>query len=440
EFDDDTNSQSYANAKLWTNANSLWTKDSPIKQLPKDSFFGYSTSLQGNLALIGASEQDQNGKHDVGNAFIYNIKTGEWLDLSITPNSPINQLPEDSGFGSSTSLQGNLALIGASRQDQNGISYVGNAFIYNIKTGEWLDLSKTPNSPINQLPEYSFFGDSTSLQGNLALIGASGPHQNDKSYVGNAFIYNIKTGEWLDLSKTPNSPINQLPNNSSFGDSTSLQGNLALIGAPEQNQKGLNRAGNAFIYNIKTGEWLDLSKTHNSPINQLPNNSSFGNSTSLQGNLALIGASEQTQNGISEVGNAFIYNIKTGEWLDLSKPSNYTINQLRIDSSFGDSTSLQGNLALIGVPGQNQNGKSYVGNAFIYNIKTGKWLNLSKTPNSPIKQLPKYSIFGNSTSLQGNLALIGAPRQVQNGNNDVGNAFIYNIKTGEWLDLSSTYK
>ncbi|MDI9348273.1 MAG: hypothetical protein QM538_07210, partial [Methylacidiphilales bacterium] len=426
EFDDDTNSQSYANAELWTDANALWITYSPINQLPEYSGFGGSPSLQGNLALIGASRQNQNGKSFVGNAFIYNIKTGEWLDLSKTPNSPINQLPKGSGFGRSPSLQGNLALIGAS----------GNAFIYNIKTGEWLDLSKTPNSPINQLPKGSGFGRSPSLQGNLALIAAPWQNQNGNSAVGNAFIYNIKTGEWLDLSKTPNSPINQLPKDSGFGGGTSLQGNLALIAASGQDQNGKSNVGNAFIYNIKTGEWLDLSKTPNSPINQLSATSHFGGGTSLQGNLALIGASRQNQNGKYYVGNAFIYNIKTGEWLDLSKTPNSPINQLPEVSYFGNSTSLQGNLALIGANSQNQNGKYYVGNAFIYNIKTGEWLDLSKTPNSPINQLPKGSGFGVGTSLQGNLALIGASGQDQNGKHDVGNAFIYNIKTGEWLDLS----
>ncbi|MFM7906245.1 MAG: hypothetical protein ACKPA9_14120, partial [Microcystis sp.] len=86
------------------------------------------------------------------------------LSLTKTFNNPT---PEDyDGFGYSVSLSGTSALIGA-YDDNTGAQYAGSAYLFDTTTG---NLLKTFNNPT---PEDSDnFGNSVSLSGTLALIGA----------------------------------------------------------------------------------------------------------------------------------------------------------------------------------------------------------------------------------------------------------------------------
>ncbi|WP_043996417.1 FG-GAP repeat protein, partial [Microcystis aeruginosa] len=102
--------------------------------------FGNSVSLSGTLALIGAY-QDDTGATDAGSAYLFNTTTGNLLK---TFNNPA---PASSDrFGYSVSLSGTLALIGA-YQDDTGASNAGSAYLFDTTTG---NLLKTFNNPTAQ--------------------------------------------------------------------------------------------------------------------------------------------------------------------------------------------------------------------------------------------------------------------------------------------------
>ena len=102
----------------------------------------------------------------------------------------------------------------------------------------------------------------------------------------------------LSLTKTFNNPTAE--DYDYFGNSVSLSGTTALIGAPSDNT-GATGAGSAYLFDTTTGT---LKQTFNNPTPADGDN--FGNSVSFSGTSALIGAYGDST-GATSAGSAYLY-------------------------------------------------------------------------------------------------------------------------------------
>ncbi len=411
-----TTSTAKGTAYLYNLETSAWTDlatvtGQPITALSSYSNFGSSVSLSSRYALIGASGVSTQR----GNAYLYNLTTGTWTDLSVTSGQPVTALSSNSKFGSSTALSGSYALIGAYGISTNR----GGAYLYDLSSGTWTDLTATSGEPVTGLSSGSSFGYSVALNNTFALIGSPGPASGQ----GNAYLYNLADGTWTDLAATTGQPISSLSDASYFGNSVALNTTYALLGA-----KGVSATrGNAYLYNLYTGAWTDLAATAGQPITGLEDRSSFGVSVALNSTYALIGA-----NGIAAFrGNAYLYNLSTGAWTDLAGTAGQPVTGLKIFSHFGASVALSADYALVGAPTA---GTVFQGNAYLYDLSTGAWTNASYIASRPFTILSADSAFGASVALNSRYALIGAYHALEYN----GGAYLYDLITGTWTDMAAT--
>lgn len=118
--------------------------------------FGYSVSLSGNYALIGS-------RSSRGSAFIFTRNSSSWVmhDELIASDGQSGD-----GFGWSVSLDGNYALIGA---HNHGDQHHGSAYVFRRMGHIWVQQAKLValDSVGND-----YFGSSVSLDGSYALVGA----------------------------------------------------------------------------------------------------------------------------------------------------------------------------------------------------------------------------------------------------------------------------
>ena len=115
----------------------------------------------GDVALIGAYYDDDKGVNS-GLAYVFEQQDGTWLEVA--------KLTADDGvlgaeFGSSVSLLGGLALIGAHQDDDRG-SFSGSAYVFEKQDGTWSEVAKLT---ADDGGEDDRFGWSVSLSGDLAL-------------------------------------------------------------------------------------------------------------------------------------------------------------------------------------------------------------------------------------------------------------------------------
>ena len=285
-------------------------------------------------------------------------------------------------------LNDSYALIGARGVSTN----LGDAYLYNLGTGAWIDLAATSGQPVIGLGSSSSFGYSVALNDSYALIGANGVSSNR----GDAYLYNLGTGAWTDLAATSGQPVTGLTGSANFGSSVALNSSYALIGA----QGVSNSRSDAYLYNLGTGVWTDLATAGISPpVTGLGNGALFGTSVALNDNYALIGASSLS----SYRGDAYLYNLSTGVWTDLATAGTSPVTGLGSNSNFGNSVALNSSYALIGASG--------AGDAYLYNLGTTIWTNLATAGTPPVTG--GTTEFGSSVALNSSYALIGAQRGVE---------------------------
>ncbi len=225
------------------------------------------------------------------------------------------------------------------------------------------------------------FGRALSVDGQLALVGAP----NDRSQDGSVYVYRLEGATWVEEQKlTPSDS----PSDGFFGSAVSLRGDIAVIGAPGAN----SRTGAAYVFRFDGTEWMEEQKLIASDGADFAR---YGDSVSVSGGAVLIGA---TTAGNSSQGAAYVYRFDGTAWGDEEK---LVSSDLSPGDSFGSAVSLEGDLALVGAVG----GDVLTGAAYVFRFDGSAWIEEQKLVAD---EREFNDQFGADVSLSGSVALIAA--------------------------------
>ncbi len=136
--------------------------------------FGQAVSISGSSILIGASGADSGGVLDSGAAYFFENGSGGWAqDTRVA----LSDAAAGDGFGFSVTLDGDHALIGAPFRDVMNIDGVtlfdaGQVFAYGRPHGQWGRLPEARAISGNGARAGDNVGYSVAIDGNTALLGA----------------------------------------------------------------------------------------------------------------------------------------------------------------------------------------------------------------------------------------------------------------------------
>jgi hypothetical protein len=288
-------------------------------------------------------------------------------------------------FGMTVSLSGDTALIGAPQDDDNG-NFSGSAYVFTHNGTTWTQQQKLLAS--DGAPSDGF-GFSVSIVGDTALIGAPGNCDN-----GSVYVFTRTGATWTQQQKL-------LASDGAAGDwlgfSVSLSGDTALIGAWRNDGNGSWWSGSAYVF-MRTGStWTQQQKLFASDGAA---GDHFGHSVSIVRDTALIGAPGDSDNG-SNSGSAYVFTRTGATWTQKQK---LLASDGAAEDIFGVSVSLSGDTALIGAPGDGDNG-NFSGSAYVFTRTGATWTQKQKLLAS---DGAPTDYFGYSVSLSGDTALIGA--------------------------------
>jgi len=288
--------------------------------------FGSSLSIDANTALIGAQPTDTSSANYSGSVYVF-VRTGtEWAE-----QAKLTASDTDLGdrFGSSVSIKGDSALIGAHRDDDAG-SRSGSAYVF-VRTGTtWTEQSKLTASDAAPSDEFGF---SVSIEDDVALIGA---RRDDDAGInsGSAYIFVRSGPTWTEQVKLTASDA---AGGEHFGFSVSLNGESSLIGAPFNND-----SGSAYVFTRRGTYWIEQVKL---TASDAANNDFFGHSVVLDGGAMIIGAAGNDGEGKHNSGSAYVFTRSGTSWSEQAK---LTASDALSDGFFGNAVSLEGEIALIG--------------------------------------------------------------------------------------------
>ncbi|MCH7814150.1 MAG: FG-GAP repeat protein, partial [Planctomycetes bacterium] len=251
-------------------------------------------------------------------------------------------------FGSSVSVSGDWAIVGAPRADA-ARNPPGSAYVYRYDGSAWVEEAKLANPNV----EPGNLGTSVSVNGDLALIGVyMSPGTPPYGPPGAAYVYRYNGSSWVEEAMLLASDPIYLD---WFGFSVSMSNGVVAIGAYGDDDAG-NDSGSVYLYRNDGTTWVEEAKL---TASDAAADDYFGYSVAVNGDLAVIGAYGEEDAG-ALFGCAYVYRYDAGIWVEQAK---LTPSDAASGDAFGWSVAISGTLALIGAPndddGGHQSGSAY---------------------------------------------------------------------------------
>ncbi|QQR89580.1 MAG: FG-GAP repeat protein [Myxococcales bacterium] len=156
---------------------------------------------------------------------------------------------------------------------------------------------------------YQYFGDSMDLSANRMIIGATEFYPFSPG-TGHAYVYERQgNGSWL-LEDTLSASDGALGD--AFGASVTIDGDYAVVGAPNVDGGGFSDIGAAYIYERQgNGSWLEVTKLTQTPADY----TYFGGAVEMDGDLAYITRYRGSVGGGNFSGGIYVYRrTGPGSW------------------------------------------------------------------------------------------------------------------------------
>ncbi len=238
--------------------------------------------------------------------------------------------------------------------------------------------------------ELDHFGISVSLDGDTAVIGAPNyPFQ--PTGPGSAYVFNRdKQGAWTEHTRLV--ACDALCGDG-FGHDVAMDGDTIIVGAPADDGSELS-SGAAYIYTRNGADnWIQQTKL----VVFEPEVGALGVSVALDGDTAVIGAT-------SGPGRVFVFiRDQYGNWSQQAM----LIAEVETATLFGFEVAVQGDTIIVGTPFFHTDNEPFIGAAFVFTRdETGAWSQQAQLMD-PDPQ-PSANLFGYSVAIDGDTAVIGA--------------------------------
>jgi hypothetical protein len=356
-------------------------------------YFGSSVSISGNYAIVGAPKHDPSGVTNQGAAYIFVREGNNWSQQAKLVAS---DGAADDEFGQSVAISGDYAIVGSPYCDIGSNGFQGAAYIYKREGANWSQQAKLTASDggIEDI-----FGWSVSIDGEYAIAGAMLHSTVGIQWQGAAYIF-YRTGDsWVQQAKLTGSDSGSL---SHFGCSVSISGDHAIVGSEWE--------GAAYIYERSGMSWIEQEKFTLNPAV-----ANFGKSVSVSGDYAIVGSPQSNE----LKGRAYLYYYDGTSWVLRKILSG---SDLMDDAEFGYNVMISGDYVIVGAPYHDVMGYSGCGAAYIFIHESSGWIQQAKLIASDSFTNDVFGIV----SISGDYAIVGASCSDPDGNVSQGEVYFFN--------------
>jgi VCBS repeat-containing protein len=381
--------------------------------------FGQSVAISGGTVIVGApGPTDQLGNClESGAAYIFERTPGstDWAQASkLTASDGV----AGDCFGGSVAVDGHSAVVGARRAQGS----VGRAYIFERDAGgssNWIEAKKLNPTDFPQPPR---FGTSVAIGADTVVVGA--PFFRDSAtfnQVGAVYIFERNRSginNWgLARKRLAISPLGP-----EYGDSVSISGDTAVVGAPRYSPNSMFSAGAAYILERNRGGASNWGQVTVLVATDATDNDRFGASVSISGDTAIVGADADDGDG-PDSGAAYIFERgPAGQWTEVRK-------LIRSDpgaaDGFGSRVSISGATAVVGASGHDPDGRANAGAAYLFDRHQGGPDNWGQVgPRLLAGDAAADDRFGVAVSISSATVVVGASHRDDLGL-DSGAAYVF---------------
>ncbi|UCC23630.1 MAG: right-handed parallel beta-helix repeat-containing protein, partial [Planctomycetota bacterium] len=258
-YGDDDRGDYSGSAYIFKRDGTSWTEQTKLTASDgaASDYFGARVSISGEYCVIGAYGDDDKGDSS-GSAYIFKRDGPSWTQQ-------IKLTASDGGagdlFGNSVSINGDYCLVGALRDDDMGENS-GAVYIYKRDGTSWTEQEKLTASDGSGLEE---FGCSVSINGVYCVIGADKDDDNGLNS-GSAYLFRRDGTSWTEQAKLLPSDGDD---GDYFGNAVSIDGDYYVAGAYRDENMGWWMPGSAYVFSHELGGLVGLEITgpNEAPVN-----------------------------------------------------------------------------------------------------------------------------------------------------------------------------
>ena len=321
-------------------------------------------------------------------------------------------------FGQSVSLSGDTAIVGAYQDNNSAGADAGSAYVFTRSDGVWTEQQRLQAS---DAAAGDFFGFSVAMNGDTAVVGSIRDKNSSGQAAGSAYVFTRSNGVWTQQQRLQPSDVAL---NDQFGYFVSVSGDTAVVSSVADDDGG-EQAGSAYVFTRSNGVWTQQQKIQASDRKASAN---FGHSLSLDGDTVIIGAWQDDPNSHNRaIGAAYVFTRSNGVWTQQQKLTASNASSLDF---FGTSVALSGDTAIVGAPLVDDVGHD-AGAAYVFTRTAGVWTQQQQLQSSDIAA---DDFFGGFTFLSGDTMVIASQLDDNSGGTDAGAAYVFTRSGGVWTE------
>lgn len=384
---------------------------------PMDTY-GRSVDIDGNTLVVGAQHDDHSGYVDAGSAYVYVWNGASWLEQAKLLPVPGAGTQSNAGdwFGTVVAIDGDTIALAASRDDgvsSNSDCNTGGVSVFVRQGTAWTlqqILHASDQACFTSVGAASF-GKDVDVCGDTMVIGASADDTSTHSTCmplnsgcnsGSAYVFERSGGVWTQVAKLTEVG---LTSNDGFGTGVAIDGDVIVVGAPDNEALVTGQQGTVYVFNRPPGGWASTN-TASAVLTASDgaNRDEFGKSVAIEGTRIVVGAPFHEHNPMNaDSGSAYVFEDLGGGWIEVAELRSITPIA---DAQLGTDVALEGSTVLAGVPLDQPGGGVATGSVHGF---AGPFSGLM-TQTQVLTRFGATGVetFGTSLARSGNFAVVGA--------------------------------
>ncbi len=368
-------------------------EDCELDKLPGPDplfFFGWSVAMDGDVAVVGMSRETCPAGTGCGSADVYRFDGTHWVfEQNLT--APVREA-EDM-FGWKVAVEGNLIVIGAigDKCEGSGVANCGSVFLYRYAAGGWTleDAVQASDAATGDS-----LGGFVSVRGSVVVAGAYLDDCPAGVDCGSAYVFRNNAGTWTEEAKlvAPDAAGNDW-----FGNSVAVADTVIAVGADGDDCPNPDdgNCGGVYMFSYDGANW-----NYDEKITEA---FGFGFPVAISGDILMVGAPFESCSGGTNCGGVYVYRFNGVDWnhreIRLASPGPAA------GDFFGRSIGLSGNLAVIGASGVDCPAGVSCGRGYTFRNIATNWARDAELAASDASNAGQ---MGLSASVSGNMVMMGS--------------------------------
>jgi len=265
-----------------------------------------------------------------------------------------------------------------------------------------------------------FIGQSVAVDGDTAVVGAPEDNNQNGDTAGSAYVFSRDSDGWTQQVKLIADDGNSQDR---FGKSVAMDGDTAVVGAIGDEDPNGPGGGSAYVFTRDGDRWIQQAKL-------VPDDGGktdyFGFSIAIDGDTVVLGAFADNDPNGSRAGSAYVFTRDGGKWAQQAK---LVANDGDSGDGFGWSVAVDGDTIVVGGNQIQISPEPGANSAYVFARDGDTWTQRAKLTADDSDDGDR---FGESVAVDGDLAIVGESQTNRANEPGSGSAYVFARDGSRW--------